>query len=196
MNNGNSRGRYQSFRGGGPGPGPMRGRGSRGRGRGRGMSDRNDSAEHTDGGFNSSMRGGRGGTSNRGDHHAPMKPNNRLVPVKPTGPSPLSSTTWRVLYVVPPSSRPEIGPAGEKIPGPFSPPLRPSTPDSALDVFQRKPRAELVRKENDVFVKKQRVQQVLQQAANSPSGGMGTYVGKLSKHNNPLIPVLPRLDPK
>ncbi|KAJ1735729.1 hypothetical protein LPJ61_000381 [Coemansia biformis] len=53
-----------------------------------------------------------------------------------------------------------------------------------------------LRKENEAFAMKQRVQQLLQQAANSPSGGMGTYVGKISHNNNSLIPVLPRLDPQ
>ncbi|KAJ2084307.1 hypothetical protein H4R24_000100 [Coemansia sp. RSA 988] len=165
-NNNNSRGRYQPYRGAGPG----RVRGSRGRGRG--VGERQES----------------------GDHHSTGKPGGpgHLVPIKPTIPSPASTMTWRVLYAVPPSSRPEVGPSGERIPGPFSPPLRPSTPDQPLAAL-RKPQDEL-RKENETFVMKQRVQYLLQQAANSPSGGMGTYVGKLSQNNNSLIPVLPRFD--
>ncbi|KAJ2500566.1 hypothetical protein GGH96_002609 [Coemansia sp. RSA 1972] len=181
MNAGNSRGRFQPYRG-----GPVRGRG---RGRGR-PSERHDN-EHTDSGqngHNAHSGRGRGTGSNRGDHAKSSGP--RLVAVRPTGPTPLSSTTWRVLYAMPPSSRPEIGASGEKIPGPFSPPITADQLDQ-LGVLGGR----TVRHDN-VFAKKQRVQHVLQQAKNSSSGGMGTYVGKLSKHNNPLIPVLPRLDPK
>ncbi|KAJ2783173.1 hypothetical protein H4R18_001840 [Coemansia javaensis] len=101
--------------------------------------------------------------------------------------------SWRALYGMPASARPELGPSGEKIPGPFSPPLRPATPELPV-VASRRPQDEL-RRENEAFAMKQRVQQLLQQAANSPSGGMGTYIGKISHHNNSLIPVLPRLDP-
>ncbi|KAJ1743517.1 hypothetical protein LPJ78_000862 [Coemansia sp. RSA 989] len=143
-----------------------------------------------------SSRGRGRGTSSRNEHQPGRSnslPSNRLVPIKPTTPSPSSTMTWRVLYAIPPSSRPEIGPSGEKIPGPFSPPLRPATPDGPLTVLKSQDK---LRKENEDFARKRRVQQLLQQAANSPSGGMGTYVGKLSKSNNPLIPVLPRPDTK
>ncbi|PIA19288.1 hypothetical protein COEREDRAFT_84590 [Coemansia reversa NRRL 1564] len=173
-NNNNNRGRYQPYRGASTGRGRGGGGGGGGRGRGRGMGERQEG----------------------GDHHSSGKPSGggpgHLVPVKPTIPSPASTMTWRVLYAVPPNSRPEVGPSGERIPGPFSPPLRPSTPEQPITGF-RKPQDEL-RKENETFVMKQRVQQLLQQAANSPSGGMGTYVGKLSQNNNSLIPVLPRFD--
>ncbi|KAJ2861606.1 hypothetical protein GGH94_004801, partial [Coemansia aciculifera] len=113
---------------------------------------------------------------------------------KPSSPTPWASIAWRVLYVVPPNARSELGLAGEKIPGPFSPPLHPSTPEQAANAGPRKPQ-DVLRKQNEVYAMKQRVQQLLQQAADSPSGGIGTYVGRLSHNNNPLIPVLPRLDP-
>ncbi|KAJ2162554.1 hypothetical protein GGF46_000557 [Coemansia sp. RSA 552] len=112
---------------------------------------------------------------------------------EPTTSSPTAGLSWKVLYALPPNARPEVGPSGEKIPGPFSPPLRPLTPERALGSL-RKPQDEL-RRESEALAMKQRVQSLLQQAASSPTGGMGTYVGKLSEHNNPLIPVLPRLDP-
>ncbi|KAJ1829790.1 hypothetical protein LPJ56_000102 [Coemansia sp. RSA 2599] len=111
-----------------------------------------------------------------------------LVPVKPSGPTPVSTTSWRVLYVVPSSARTEVGPSGEKLTGPFSPPLRPATPET---VAGRKPQ-DVLRRQNEVFAMKQRVQQLLQQAASSPVGSLGTYVGKISHQNNSIIPVLPR----
>ncbi|KAJ2460789.1 hypothetical protein GGI03_005193, partial [Coemansia sp. RSA 2337] len=117
-----------------------------------------------------------------------------LIPVKPSSPTPWANIAWRVLYVVPPNSRSELGLAGEKIPGPFSPPLNPMTPEQAANAGPRKPQ-DVLRKQNEAYAMKQRVQQLLQQAADSPSGGIGTYVGRLSHNNNPLIPVLPRLDP-
>ncbi|KAI9503995.1 hypothetical protein GGI25_000875 [Coemansia spiralis] len=176
--NSSSRGRYQQpYRGGtvgrgrgGPGSGGTGG----GRGRGRSSGDRQD---------------GSGGPPG-----AIGKPG-ALVPVRPTGPNPASSMSWRVLYVVPPNARPEVGPSGEKLPGPFSPVLRPSTPEPLVGAAAHRTPQDVLRKQNETFAMKQRVQQLLQQAANSPSGGMGTYVGKLSQNNNPLVPVLPRLDP-
>ncbi|KAJ1773646.1 hypothetical protein LPJ74_000562 [Coemansia sp. RSA 1843] len=102
--------------------------------------------------------------------------------------------SWRVLYVVPANARPEVGPSGEKIPGPFSPVLRPSTPEQSPESAASMKPQDVLRKQSENYAMKQRVQQLLQQAANSSSGGMGTYVGKLSHYNNPLIPVLPRLD--
>ncbi|KAJ2663450.1 hypothetical protein IWW48_001333 [Coemansia sp. RSA 1200] len=183
-NIGGGRGRYpQPYSRGGGGVGRGRGGpghtvGGSGRGRGGSNSDRHD------GGASGSASGGQGNKSGGG-----------LVPIKATGPVPASSMSWRVLYVVPANARPEVGPAGEKIPGPFSPILRPSTPEQSPESAASMKPQDVLRKQSEAFAMKQRVQQLLQQAANSPSGGMGTYVGKLSHYNNSLIPVLPRLDP-
>ncbi|KAJ1783888.1 hypothetical protein LPJ59_006473 [Coemansia sp. RSA 2399] len=180
------RGRHtqqQPYRGGGGG----RGRGGPGGGRGRSR-----------GGSNS----GNGGGDNRNDGNGGGPPTGGmgksgggLVPVRATGPVPSASLSWRVLYVVPATARPEVGPSGEKIPGPFSPILRPSTPEQSPETVASMKPQDVLRKQSETYAMKQRVQQLLQQAANSPSGGMGTYVGKLSHYNNPLIPVLPRLNP-
>ncbi|KAJ2812083.1 hypothetical protein GGI24_006730 [Coemansia furcata] len=193
-------GRQPGYRGSGGGGGAGRGRGmggGPGRGRGRGSGDRYDNTEFGEG-PNTAPGGGRDAAANRNgpmpgrdSHHQGTKPGH-LVPVKPTQSTPSNNIAWRVLYVVPPNSRPELGLGGEKIPGPFSPPLRPSGAEQA--VGSRKPQ-DVLRKQNEVYAMKQRVQQLLQQAADSPSGGVGTYVGRLSHNNNPLIPVLPRLDP-
>ncbi|KAJ2869561.1 hypothetical protein GGH93_006124 [Coemansia aciculifera] len=201
-------GRQPGYRGGGSGgSGPGRGRGmggGSGRGRGRGSGERYDNKDHREGPNIAPSGSGRDATTNRighgpipgrgtGDNHHSTKPGH-LIPVKPSSPTPWASIAWRVLYVVPPNARSELGLAGEKIPGPFSPPLHPSTPEQAANAGPRKPQ-DVLRKQNEVYAMKQRVQQLLQQAADSPSGGIGTYVGRLSHNNNPLIPVLPRLDP-
>ncbi|KAJ2710208.1 hypothetical protein H4R19_003861 [Coemansia spiralis] len=177
MNSNPGRGRFPPYRGDGDGG---HGRGGGGRGRGRGGGDRHDGP------------GGRGGSGHHGAGR-PMGGGVHLVPVKPTGTTPTSSMSWRVLYAVPPNSRPEVGPSGEKIPGPFSPPLRAAMPEQQPAAAPKRPQDEL-RKENEALAMKQRVQQLLQQAASSPSGGLGTYVGKISHHNNSLIPVLPRFN--
>ncbi|KAJ2743878.1 hypothetical protein GGI20_003419 [Coemansia sp. BCRC 34301] len=195
-------GRHPVYRGGGTGHGRGRGMGGSGRGRGRGSGDHYDSStDHSEGPHSGppssrnthSAMSGRGGGGAGDNTHQSTKPGH-LIPVKPPWPTPSTSIAWRVLYVAPPNSRPEVGPSGEKIPGPFSPPLRPSTPDLAANTGPPKPQ-DVLRKQNEVYAKKLRVQQLLQQAASSPSGELGTYVGRLSNHNNPLIPVLPRLDP-
>ncbi|KAI7834836.1 hypothetical protein BX661DRAFT_175625 [Kickxella alabastrina] len=215
-----TRGRYPSHHRGanvGSGLTNTRGRGM-GRGRGRGgigsqqPGDRYDSNDHSDkptsSGFHHSTRGSsRGGgpspgSRNPGDHHhqaggtggigGGMGKPGHLVSIKATVPTPVSNTSWRVFYAMPQNSRQEVGPSGDKIPGPFSPPLRPSTPEQAASA-PRNPQ-DVLRKQNETHMMKQRVQQLLQQAANSPAGSMGTYVGKLSQSNNNLIPVLPRLE--
>ncbi|ORX68345.1 hypothetical protein DL89DRAFT_323882 [Linderina pennispora] len=175
------------------------GRGGRGRGRGghsdHGNLNRGGHSDHSGfsrgghndhGGFN---RGGRG-RGGRGDHGSMHKPPG-LVAVKPTGSTPVDSATWRVMYGAPAVTRPEVSTTGEQVPGPFSPPLRPV--DGGEQNGIRRPQ-DILRKHNEAFVMKQRVQVLLQQAANSLSGGHGNYVGKLSHNNNPLIPVLPRPD--
>ncbi|KAJ2002235.1 hypothetical protein GGI04_003422 [Coemansia thaxteri] len=199
-----------SYRGGGGGA-PGRGRGAgggggRGRGRGRGSGDRYESSTERDDGANTQLTGGREGpggrigggpgpASGRDGHTQGARPGH-LVPVRPTGPTPMSNIAWRMLYVVPPNARPEVGLSGEKIPGPFSPPLRPlSMPDQLTNPGgpPRRPQ-DVLRKQSEVHAMKQRVQQLLQQATDSPAHGLGNYVGRLSHHNNLLIPVLPRLD--
>ncbi|KAI8322503.1 hypothetical protein GQ54DRAFT_310858 [Martensiomyces pterosporus] len=194
--------------------------GGRGRGRGRGRPpiDRGSGGEpysthrYDNGGGRPSMRGGGAGGGgiqgrNGGDHHHHHHPTGKpganggngsggggLVPVKPKNQPPVASMAWRVLYAPPAVTRPEVGPTGEQIPGPFSPPLRPSTPEQ-MQAGPKKPQ-DVLRKHNEIYVMKQRVHQLLQQAANSPSGGYGTYVGKVSYNNNSIIPVLPRPDPQ
>ncbi|KAJ1647218.1 hypothetical protein LPJ64_001403 [Coemansia asiatica] len=194
------RGRYLSHhRGGHTFGAPGRGRGhgssgSMGRGRGRGSLLPKTSGVHTNSinPTNNSISSNSGNSSsinsNSSSDHGKPGGTGHLVPVRPSGPTPVSTTSWRVLYVVPTSARTEVGPSGEKLPGPFSPPLRPATPEK---VAGRKPQ-DVLRKQNEVFAMKQRVQQLLQQAANSPVGSLGTYVGKISYQNNSIIPVLPR----
>ncbi|KAJ2601315.1 hypothetical protein GGF40_001512 [Coemansia sp. RSA 1286] len=201
--NSSHRGRYPPHhRGGHNSGGPGRGRGhgsnngmSRGRGRGGppGKSIGNHPGSNSNSNPNNIGINGNIGTNpslnNNSDHGKPNSSGpSHLVPVKPSGPTPVSTTSWRVLYVVPASARTEVGPSGEKLPGPFSPPLRPVTPETTVG---RKPQ-DVLRRQNEVFAMKQRVQQLLQQAANSPVGSLGNYVGKISYQNNSIIPVLPR----
>ncbi|KAJ2781814.1 hypothetical protein GGI15_003113 [Coemansia interrupta] len=155
--------------------------GGRGRGRGRG--------QETGG------RGGRGrgrdavGGGHSGGGGPEHGKSGRFVPVKATLPTPASTTPWCAMYVAPSSARPEVSLTGEKIPGPFSPPLRPTT----FEAMSHKPQ-DVLRKQNEEFAMKQRVQQLLQQAKTSPSGSLGNFVGKISHYNNNIIPVLPRPD--
>ncbi|KAJ1861078.1 hypothetical protein LPJ73_001130 [Coemansia sp. RSA 2703] len=152
----------------------------RGRGRGRGQ----EVGGRGRGRGRDALGGGHSGAG--GPEHG--KPG-RLVPVKATGATPASTTPWCAMYVMPSSARPEVGLTGEKIPGPFSPPLRPTT----FETMSRKPQ-DVLRRQNEEFAMKQRVQQLLQQTKTSPSGSLGNFVGKMSHNNNNIIPVLPRPD--
>ncbi|KAJ2790159.1 hypothetical protein GGI18_001976, partial [Coemansia linderi] len=172
-------GRQPGYRGGG-GSGPGRGRGmggGPGRGRGRGSSDRFDSSTDPTDSPNTAPSSGRDTPTNRNGHGRGAGDSNfqgpkpgHLIPVKPTWPTPSTNIAWRVLYVVPPNSRPELGPTGEKIPGPFSPPLQPSTPEQAASAGSQRPQ-DVLRKHKESHAMKQRVQQLLKQAADSASGG-------------------------
>ncbi|PVV04478.1 hypothetical protein BB560_001026, partial [Smittium megazygosporum] len=80
----------------------------------------------------------------------------------------------------------EVSSSGEYLPGPFSPPLGPTLIN--FNSESRKSSVNVLAVKNEEFLQHQRVTQLLKLAAsNTP----GTYVGKVSMNNNPLIPVLP-----
>ncbi|KAJ1722476.1 hypothetical protein LPJ53_003116 [Coemansia erecta] len=167
------------------GRGRGRGRGQETGGRGRGRGRDAAGSGHNGGGSGGGSRDHKPSGAGGPEHGK----SGRFVPVKAPGPTPASSTPWCAMYVMPSSARPEVGLTGEKIPGPFSPPLRPTT----FEAMSRKPQ-DVLRRQNEDFAMRQRVQQLLQQAKTSPSGSLGNFVGKMSHNNNNIIPVLPRPD--
>ncbi|KAJ1673790.1 hypothetical protein EV182_004550, partial [Spiromyces aspiralis] len=106
-----------------------------------------------------------------------------LVPIVPTEPGFGYQIAWADTGIRMP--RHELDAYGKRIPGPFSPP---PSPDSIP--VNMPPAQEKLRRQNEEFSMKQKIQQLVTQASTTTPG---TYVGKLTKHNNPILPVLPKM---
>ncbi|PVU94283.1 hypothetical protein BB561_002667 [Smittium simulii] len=113
---------------------------------------------------------------------SPIKTPGDLVPIKLTLPNVLP--IWKPMPTLP-ISRPEVSSNGEFVPGPFSPRLGP------IDLEPSKNPQNVLIQKSEEYAQHRRVKLLLSQAASSTPG---TYVGKVSNNNNPLIPVLPRIE--